>query len=309
MTNKRGIVEFNDNMPNVVGSQLEADKAAAARFKSRDGLSVVPYPRGVFSEFPSSTPKWLGQRGDKTYDYRETMARMFILLNANERSRFLASVDASHRGGGMGDNGEARTLAAVLAGDTKTEGGTGYIDFLLQRAGHQFQEKSAIVETLADNYVMYYFGAAAEPFHYSGTVLNTYEDDQGINMLRLYRDVLRGTQLARRRKLVRLRYNGMIVAGSMMNLTLDLTAETESAMSFSFQIMPKTVQILPNPSFGVVSLKTPFEVDSFFLDDRDTPTQTRAASPLAAPTTAAQVLNGSAAPSEVTGEAEDAGGV
>lgn len=287
----RGIVEFNDGLPLTLGgvSLHQQDKEAASKMQDADSLATIAYPRGVFSEFPSSTPKWLGKQSNGANLFRDTMARMFILLNEGERKRFLDSVDASHRGGGMDDSGEARILAAVLAGDTKSEGGAGYIDFLLQRADHHFQEKSAIVETLADNYVMYYFGAAAEPFSYSGVVLNTFEDDQAINMYRLYRDVLRGTQLARRRKLVRLRYNGMIVAGSMMNLTLGLTAESETAMSFSFQIMPKTVQLMANPDFGVVSISTPVGVHEFFLKDVDTPTNTLAGRPIASP---AEILAG-----------------
>ena len=266
------------------------------------GGECGPYPRGVFGEFPSSTPKWLGRRGDHTVDFRETMARMFILLDANERERFLASVDASHRGGGMGDQGESRTLAAVLAGKTE---GKGYIDFLLQQADHQFQEKSQIVETLADNYVVYYFGQAAIPFNYSGTVLNTFEDDQAINMLRIYRDMIRGTQLARRRKLVRMRYNGMIVAGSIMGLSLGLSADPETSMSFSFQLLPKSVQLLPNPDFGVVSIHERVGVDPFFLTQVDTPTNVRAGSPVAAPAPASQVLSQSTSTSGEPGEKED----
>jgi hypothetical protein len=291
----RGIVEFNDGMEIAPGSQLEGDVNEGIRLERDNKLSRAPYPKGVFSEFPSSTPKWLGrgQGSRREVDFRETMARMFILLNANERERFLNSVDNSHRGGGMGDQGESRILAAVLAGRKKAES-KGYIDFLLQQADHGFQEKAQIVETLADNYVVYYFGQAAVPFTYSGTVLNTFEDDQAINMLRIYRDMIRGTQLARRRKLLRIRYNGMIVAGSVMSLNLGLTADPETSMSFSMQLLPKTIQLLPNPDFGVVSIHEPVGVDPFFLTQVDTPTNVRAGSPVAAPTPVSQVLSQSA---------------
>lgn len=305
----RGIVEFNDGMEYVKGSQLQADIDTAIQFKVENKVNRVPYPKGVFSEFPSSTPKWLGRQGDAHVDFRETMARMFILLDANERERFLASVDMHSKG--QQDQGESRILAAVLAGRDKDEG-KGYIDFLLQQADHQFQEKSQIVETLADNYVVYYFGQAAVPFSYSGTVLNTFEDDQAINMLRIYRDMIRGTQLARRRKLVRLRYNGMIVAGSVMNLSLGLSADPETSMSFSFQLLPKSVQLLPNPDFGVVSIHEPVGVDPFYLTQVDTPTKVRAGSPVAAPVPASQVLAGAVTVSQETSEhsgGENEGGV
>lgn len=269
----RGIVEFNDNL---VGPLLEShsrtsllvdDVDRGINLAQDDQLAQNPYPRGVFSEFPSSTPKWLGQHGRAAPDFRETMARMFIVLDADERERFLRSVSLSG-----GD--ESRILASVLAGTntSKTIGGLGYIDFLLQQADHQFQEKSQVVETLADNYVIYYFGAAAVPFSYSGTVLNTFEDDQAINMIRMYRDMIRGTQLARRRKLLRLRYNNMIVAGSVMGMQLGLSADPETSMSFSFQLMPKTVTLLPNPDFGVVTLKEPVGLDEKFFGPADLPT-------------------------------------
>lgn len=215
------------------------------------------YPRGVFAEFPAATPKWT-RPGTHTSDFRHSMARMFLQLEAKELKRFLDSVDKN-----AADAGESKILASVLAGSDGEVSGTGYIDFLMQRADHSFQEKSQVVETLADNYVIYYFGAAAVPFTYSGTVLNTVEDDQGINMLRIYRDMIRGTQLARRRKLVRLRYNGMIVAGSIMGLQLGLEADSEMAMSFSFQLMPKTVTLLPSLDFGVVSFKDGISDPSF----------------------------------------------
>ena len=296
----RGIVEFNDGMTPVKGSQLDTDLNDAISLQARNELPTAPYPRGVFSEFPSSTPKWLGRQGERSVDFRETMARMFILLDANERQRFLASVDNSHRGHGMSDNGESRTLAAVLAGRSRNDG-KGYIDFLLQQADHQFQEKSQIIETLADNYVVYYFGQAAVPFSYSGTVFNTFEDDQAINMLRIYRDMIRGTQLARRRKLLRLRYNGMIVSGSVMNLSLGLAADPEMSMTFSFQLLPKSVQLLPNPDFGVVSLHERVGVDPFYLTQVDTPTNVSGGKPIGAP---ANILTQTAGPNPQRGEDE-----
>lgn len=301
----RGIVEFNQGLYTDVrrpsSSQLIQEIDDSFRLQNANKLPRAPYSRGVMSEFPSSTPKWLGKKGQAQVDFRDTMARMFILLDAKERERFLASVDNSHRGAGMSDQGESQILASVLAGRGK-DGGKGYIDFLLQQVDHQFQEKSQIVETLADNYVIYYFGAAAVPFTYSGTVFNTFEDDQAINMLRIYRDMVRGTQLARRRKLLRLRYNGMIVAGSVMNLQLGLSADPETSMSFSFQLMPKSIQLLPNPDFGVTQVHDKVGVDPFFLTVKDPPTNVSGAKPIGAP---AAVLGQATSTTSATDENED----
>lgn len=226
----------------------ETDVGAIAR---DDELTRKPNSLGVFSQYPASTPKWAGRGDPAENDYRNTMARMFVELDAKERAKFLASVEASAPDA---HGGESRILASVLAGPRDAVRGTGYIDFLLQDVQMPFQEKTQVVETLADNYVIYYFGQAAVPFTFSGTVLNTVEDDQAVNMLRIYRDMIRGTQLARRRKLLRLRFNGMIVAGSVLSLNLGLGAESEMSLSFSMQVMPKMVTLLPNTDFGVVVL-------------------------------------------------------
>lgn len=237
--------------------QTDADEIAlnvtpAKTLSNRAGLSPDRPAKGVFAKYPVSTPKWTGRAGAAENDYRNTMARMFIELEATELKKFLASIEASAPDA---HGGESRALAAVLAGPRSPDKGTGYIDFLLQDVQMPFQEKAQVVETLADNYVIYYFGQAAVPFTFSGVVLNTFEDDQAVNMLRMYRDMLRGTHLARRRKLLRLRFNGMIVAGSVMGLSLNLAADSEMYLSFNMQVMPKTVTLLPNKSFGLVVLK------------------------------------------------------
>jgi hypothetical protein len=241
-------------MVRVVNFPLNGNDVSVARDLAQAAqLTREPTAVGVFSDYPAATPKWAGRGlpGGAERDFRNTMARLFVELDEKERDKFLASVDLSAPDA---HSGESRILASVLAGPRDAKRGTGYIDFLLQDLQMPFQEKTQVVETLADNYVIYYFGQAAVPFTLSGTVLNTVEDDQAINMLRIYRDMIRGTQLARRRKLLRLRVNGMVIAGSALSLSLGLGAESEMYLSFSMQVMPKTVTLLPNAEFGVAVL-------------------------------------------------------
>jgi hypothetical protein len=276
------------------------DARAALQLNTQAGVFVRP-AFGVFSEFPSTTPKWTGRgTGGREPDFRETMARLFIQLDADEVDRFLASVNQS-----VHDDGESAALAAVLAGAGTADRGTGYIDFLLQNVQMPQQEKAQVVETLADNYVIYYFGAAATPWSFSGVALNTFEDDQGHNLFRMYRDMMRGTQLARRRKLLRIRFNGMIVAGSVMNLNLGLESENEMSMPFSFQLMPKSVTLLPNLSSGLVVLPDAVS-DPSFNNVVDRETGVSGAKPLAAP--AAPPVTG-AAPTETTTPENEASGL
>lgn len=212
--------------------------------------------RGVFAEFPGMTPKyaWNSRDGSRERDFTETMARLFVQVGPKEYEKFYQSVAAS--------SPESEPLAKVLAGTNvavgSENGGAGYVDFLLQSAQHNVQEKMEVVELLSDNHVAYFYGQAAPTFSYSGSLINTIQDDQAMNMLRIYRDMIRGSQLARRRKVVRLRYDGMIVTGAAMNLQWALSAENESVVPFSFSILVKQITILPNDEYGLVKLSEPF---------------------------------------------------
>lgn len=279
----------------ILNKPWASDVSAAKALTSKSGATVLP-ARGVFAEVPSFTPKWAGRgTGNTEPDFRQSMARMFIQLNGNEINRFITSVRAH-----ANDHGESATLASVLAGEGTSDRGTGYIDFILQNVQMPFQEKAQVVETLADNFVIYYFGAAAVPWTFAGVCINTIEDDQGINMLRMYRDMLRGTQLARRRKLLRIRFNGMIVAGSVMGLNLNLEAETEVSMPFSFQLMPKQLTLLPNLDFGLVVLPDPTS-DPNYQATTEISTGVHGGPVAAAPGT---TLSGAAALSDVGDENE-----
>jgi hypothetical protein len=211
-------------------------------------------PKGIFAAVPGATPKYAKNTGEQETDFRETMARMF--LQVTDYKAFVESFNGS----------STQPIATVLGGQasekTGTTGGAGYIDFLLQTAQHTFQEKAQVVETLTDDHVAYFFGQAAPTFSYGGTLINTKQDDQAMNMLRLYRDIGRGSMLAARNTLISLRYDGLIVSGVMMNLSMSLNAETEVAVPFSFNLLVKKIVLLPQEYGGLVPLQTPFAAAS-----------------------------------------------
>lgn len=200
----------------------------------------------LFGTHPITTPNyaWQYNEGGRERDFVETMARMFIQVGPAEYPRFLASIRA------VGDPDSVR-LAEALVGTGDAEGadkgGLGYIDFLLQSAQHGFQEKRDLVELMGDNYVVYYLGSNAPVFSYGGILVNSREDDQAHAMYRIYRDMIRGTQLARRRKLLTLRYDNMLVRGTVDSFGWQLGAENEMVCPFSFQLTVKTITMLPNP--------------------------------------------------------------
>lgn len=215
---------------------------------------------GVFSELiQGATPKYAfnrGARGDT--QQRNTLARIFMRVDASEYdSIFLPSI---------GDSQVRDHLAKRIAGDPlgppHGRHDTGYIDFLITQAQSQLTEKFDVSETLADNYVAYFFGQAAPVFSYSGYLINSKQDDQATNFLRLYIALLRGTQLARRQKIASLRYDSYIVSGAMVNLQLSHNAQNELLIPFSFNFLVKKL-IISNFTRGW----TPTSVGGEFADD------------------------------------------
>ena len=195
---------------------------------------------GVFGANPGSTPKYALNLGTRDAEYRETMARLFVEIPAGTNN-FLASISP-----------EAQALARVLAtgGDTAGSGGTGFIDFLLTGAQEGFAEKAQIVDTLTDNYVAFYSGEQPPLFQYSGTVLNTYQDDQRVWLFRLYREILRGTRLANRNLIARLRYDSFIVSGYLESMDQSLSGDNDhQAGQFRFSMRVQHMTVF-TPSIG-----------------------------------------------------------
>jgi len=210
-------------------------------------FSVAPmageYRKGVFADYPAMTPKYTPTNDDRSL---ETMARLLVPMSGvAARNAFIASF-------GKPGASEAQKLANVLAtvgGEAVTEHkryGLGYIDFLLTSAVESYQEKVQIVDVLSDNYVSYYFGAAPSVFQYSGVLLNSKQDDWRSAFTVIYNDIIRGTELARRRAVVTLAYDNMAVTGTIMNMSQNFSADGpfyQMAASFNFSLLVQRIDI------------------------------------------------------------------
>lgn len=230
---------------------------------------------GLFANFlQGQTPKYAINNGYRSDFYRNTMARMFVRVDAAEMDLFRASIADSHT---------QRNLASRIAGDPRVSGtrgrrtagsddptvrrnanvhSNGYLDFLIQQIQMPLQEKVQISETLNDGYVLFAFGQSPPIWTFSGVLLNTVQDDQASNMFRLYTQILRATQLARRQKSMSLSFDSYVVNGSMMNLNLAMAAQNELYMQFSFQLVVKRV-FITNFTAGWTPTRagTPFAAD------------------------------------------------
>lgn len=193
-----------------------------------------PNAKGVHSSWPFMTPKSARWIQNRHHEFEDTMARMFIKVPTKDYQRFVNSLE----------DDQTKLIAKYLVGDNAKKGGVGYIDFFLQSVRHQFVEKMQVTEVLSDNYVSFFFGHQAPIFSYSGVLMNTYQDDWTMRMFRIFRDLGRGTQLARHGQLLSLRYDSMIVSGAMTNFAWGLEAGRETYCDFSFDFLVKTIYII-----------------------------------------------------------------
>ena len=195
-----------------------------------------PESRGVFSPNPGSTAKTAFNLKSykKDAESRESLARLFV--EVPDKDAFLKSVSK-----------ESQSLAMALISGSNSggAGGTGFFDFLMTEANETFNEKTQIVDTLTDNYVVYFSGREPAMANYAGTLLNTYQDDQRVWFLRLYSEILRGTRLATRNLIARLRYDSFLVSGYLVSLSMWLDGDTHiTASRFSFQMLIKRMQVM-----------------------------------------------------------------
>ncbi len=240
-------------------NSIPTDSEYASEDPARSTSAASSGARGIHARFLQGvTQKHNINNGPREEEYRNTLARMLVRVDGRERDHFLRSI---------GDDHTRSQLAPLLTGDPTSatqnpdrgrrrqrsdraertrvarDGASGYLDFFIEQVTHTETEKYQVSETLADNYVVFYYGKAAPVWQYQGTLLNTVQDDQATNFFRLYTEILRGTELARRQKLVSLKYDSYIVTGTMMNLQMTYSAQLPMRVPFGFQLLVKSVAI------------------------------------------------------------------
>lgn len=208
---------------------------------------------GVFANWiQGATPKYARNTGDARPDlFRDSLARIFVRVDQEEWTLFESSFADSH----------TRTqLLPRVAGDPR--GTQGYVDFIVQDMNLDFNEKVDVKETLGDNYVLYTFGQGAPTATFQGVLINTVQDDQATNFLRLYLQLFRATELARRQKAASIKIDSFIFTGVMVNLRMNYRAAMEVAVPFSFSFIIKKIAII-NYTIGwrPTSVGTPFATD------------------------------------------------
>jgi hypothetical protein len=194
-------------------------------------------PGGVFARtLQGFTPKYAINRGSREFQHKNTLARLYMQVPTNERTLFDSSIS---------DPILRSSIVPQLIGDATAQvTDTGYMDFFIQNISCGLQEKMQVVETLSDNYVVYFFGYNAPQWNYQGTLVNTVQDDQLTSWLRMYMQLTRGTQLARRGKVISLRYDSFVVTGTLFNMSWQHNAQNEIGVPFSFSLLLKRLFIV-----------------------------------------------------------------
>lgn len=218
-----------------------------------DSGNYNPGSQGVYAQFPLATPKYMRMRRPVDAEFKDTSARMFLSLadaSPDARQRYLRALPPDPA---------VQKLARVLTGDAASpSGGTGFIDFVLQQADEPLSEKFQVSETLGNGFVVYMFGSAPETWTYSGTLLNTFQDDQRVGMFLAYEELMRGTRCAERGSLFRLRYDGFVVSGTILSFRQGIRAENEMASSFVVQVLVKQVIVIFEPRVSDVIVDDAF---------------------------------------------------
>lgn len=201
-----------------------------ATFEEDNNNEYNPGQQGVFGLHPLMTPKYAknNHAGPRDNEFRESMARMYLSLadlSESTRKQFIDSLPNDPR---------VKALAQVLALNN-----AGFIDFFLQQISEPFNEAMQVDKVLGDNYVAFFFGQEPPLFQYSGSLLNSMQDDQRTGFALAYQHLLRGTQLAKRNALVRLRYDSVIVSGVMTATNQTMNAENELLVQFQFGLLVK----------------------------------------------------------------------
>lgn len=187
---------------------------------------------GVFANWiVGSTPKYAKNNGYRSDLFKDTLSRIFIRVTEVDAQLFHDSVT----------DPRVRRLLPRVAGDPR--GAKGYVDYLLQSVNLGFSENIQVSQTLADNYVLYTFGQQPPTASFQGVLINTVQDDQATNMVSLYLELFRATQLARRQKAASIKFDSYILTGAMINLRLNMNAAMEVAVPFTFDFVVKRLAI------------------------------------------------------------------
>lgn len=139
-------------------------------------------------------------------------------------------------------------LKAIVGAVHSKDGATGYVDFHLSGLSFGYQERSQLQVAQNDNFVEYFFGSSPATITLQGVLLNTIQDDWSNNMLEIYWNILRGTKMAQRRSLIRLRLMDRIYSFTLRSFSENFSTSSSTTTGFSLSGTLYSIRLVPSPS-------------------------------------------------------------
>lgn len=193
-----------------------------------------------FSMFPASTPKYARNRGPRSSERTDSMARFFI----RGRGPQLDDENLAASVGNLFTGGVRYGQNTQRSGGEGGEQGFGFFDFLLGSTNINYQEREQAVDTISDNTVIFYSGMTAPVLQGSGALLNTFQDDQNVWFQYAYMECLRGSRLAAKRQIASLVVDSFRYEGYLSTLTVQTTAQIQNAVMFNFTMRVKRITVV-----------------------------------------------------------------
>lgn len=150
----------------------------------------------------------------------------------------------------VGSGGDLTTMADYKDG-SNTSNNFGYDKFLLTGVSASFSEKIQITEVFGDGEVVYYFGRQPMMFNLSGMLIDSPDNDWFSDWVKLYSDVLRGTQLAKNYELVKIVLPNMSITGTIVSFSWQQNANRDVDIPFTLQFLAKLVEPTPAVKTGL----------------------------------------------------------
>ena len=229
---KSNSIQFEELVKNGFGV-LDIDRDVGYKEQGTDRKDFSKSKQWTTGRAPSylMTPKYAPSHSEQN-----RMARFYIPASLFE------SIKAK-----FPDVAEDEVFAALH--DTSANGG--YFKFLLQNVQEAYSENVQVVQTLSDNFVVFSTGAKPQIFSYSGTLINTQEDDWRTGFFWLYYRYLRASQMAKFgnndvniRNYSLIKYDNIYVRGIMLNMNMGMNSSNELAVPFSFSYLVQDVFLI-----------------------------------------------------------------
>ena len=120
--------------------------------------------------------------------------------------------------------------------------------FILTSYDIGFSEKTQIMTTFGDQEVVYYFGSNPVIVNLRGVLIDSLHNAWFTEFVTMYKTFFRGSQLSQNFEMIEIVLPAIKMAGSVISLTVQQTADSNTQVPFSMQFYAKSMEMIPIPS-------------------------------------------------------------